>query len=693
MPGSRAQLSRLCFCLILGACASLPPGGYGVEDIVITGSDQLAAAAIKRCLLTMERSRFGLKLGSASASCQVPPFDKSPPTLDLWTWPWTEWGELNPAVVELDRQRLERFYRARGFYDARVSEVRYEPAAATQPQQEECDPERQRCTVQITFVVHEGQPLVVGEVSVNGLDALSAAERDRVLGAERPRSGRRFDELDYDRGKSSLAAQLAEASYAAATVSGEVRLDHAAKLAHVRYSVDPGPAYRFGAVHVVGLGALPSGPVVAAAGITRGEPYRQSALEEVQQEVYAFGAFSSVRVERVLDTTRRLVDLRIEVKPLEPNAFRLGAGVTAGALQRGDGQVESVPQWDVHLLGSYERRHLLGSLGKLRIEDRPRLIFKRPFPELGTPQLGNILRLRLTQPGWVEARTELSAETVWDYGPDPFKGFLRSDIIVRLAAQRAFLRRMLSARVALQQDVYLVPDSERQLPTGFDESQVDSGMLDLPPASYRYMFVEENLRLDLRDDALFPHGGALILVNLTQSVRSPTSDWTLFKVAPDARVYLALPFHISIAVRVAVAALFIQSAKPKPPGDSESEQLGPQNYRLRGGGAYSNRGFVAGQLGVGEDGGIRRWEASVELRLRIGQTFGFATFFDFGNVTATTNFGFNQPNPAAGFGLRYLSALGTIRGDFGYRLSPSEPEDTLGMVLPDAFHFTIGEAF
>jgi translocation and assembly module TamA len=346
----------------------VPRGQYGVAGLSIEGAEQLSEDAIKHCLLTMERDSFGLVLGVSSSGCRVPPFDHSPPELVLWRWPWTDWPTLNVAVLDVDKQRIERFYRARGFYDARVVEVRYEPPRAADPGAsagaEECDPSSDSCTVEIQIVVQEGQPLLVGSVEVAGLEALSDAMRGRILDQPLLVPGARFDELDYDRGKQGLLDRLAEESYAEATVEGQVRLDHPHKLAQASYRVKLGAAYRFGDVRVEGQGRLPTAPIIAAAGIERGAPYRQSELADVQREVYALGAFSSVEVDREIDAAHGEVHLRVQVRPLEPNTFRVGLGVTSGALQRVESQaVESVPQWDTHLLARYERRHVFGSLG------------------------------------------------------------------------------------------------------------------------------------------------------------------------------------------------------------------------------------------------------------------------------------------------------------------------------------------
>ena len=668
-------------------CAGVEKGQYGVDALELEGVEQMSDRAIERCLLTVERGDFGIPLGLSASECNAPPFDSSAPQLTLWSWPWTDWPTLNLAVLEVDRQRIERWYRARGFYDARVVAVRYDPpeAGASEPvvPAGRCDPQREQCTVRITIAIEEGTPLRFGTLAVEGLEGLPAGVRERVAAAELPQPGERFDEHDYDRGKTALADQLAEASYAGATVAGEVRLDHQARLAHVRYRVTPGLAYRFGEVRVAGNAALPEAPIRAAAGIERGQPYRQSALREVQQEVYAMGAFSAVEVERELDPATRRAHLRVKVTPLPYDAFRVGVGITSGVLQRTEtGQVESAPLWDVHLLGRYERRHVFGTLGKLRIEDRPRLIFQDPFPETPEPALGNLLRVRLNQPGLLEARTDLIFEGQWDYGPEPFLGFFRHDVVLRAGAKRAFLRRTLFATLALQHDRFIVPSGQL---TSTEEPA---------PTSYVYSFVEQDLRLDLRDDDVQPRSGVYLGLLASQSLRFPGSDWTLFRLLPEARGYVPLPLHIVLAARFAVAGVFITDANPalEP---LTTEELGPTSYRLRGGGAQSNRGFVAGQLGAGPEGGLRRWESSLELRIRLGQSFGVVGFFDLGDVNRGKRMRFDEPNPSAGFGLRYLTIVGAIRFDVGFRLGDVEADadELLLFSQPGAMHLTIGEAF
>jgi outer membrane translocation and assembly module TamA len=141
--------------------------------------------------------------------------------------------------------------------------------------------------------------------------------------------------------------------------------------------------------------------------------------------------------------------------------------------------------------------------------------------------------------------------------------------------------------------------------------------------------------------------------------------------------------------------LFVLDARTEPPLDAPSAELGPTTYRLRGGGAQSNRGFIAGELGNGREGGKRRWESSLELRIRLGGAFGVVLFYDMGDVHRGARFRFDHTNPSAGFGMRYLTVIGAIRIDLGFRLDdvPEEANSVRLFGAPGALHLTLGEAF
>jgi outer membrane translocation and assembly module TamA len=199
--------------------------------------------------------------------------------------------------------------------------------------------------------------------------------------------------------------------------------------------------------------------------------------------------------------------------------------------------------------------------------------------------------------------------------------------------------------------------------------------------------------IDLSDDAIQPTRGAYVGLLASQAPRWAASDWTAFRLAPEVRGYLPLPWYMVLAARFAVGAMFVTAADDRL--DATSQALGPNAYRLRGGGANSNRGFVAGELGAGNEGGLRRWESSLELRVRLGKYFGVVGFADVGDVNRDPSFRFNLPHPSAGFGLRYRTPVGPIRFDMGFRVGDLDANEELMPILnvPGAWHLTIGESF
>jgi hypothetical protein len=343
------------------------------------------------------------------------------------------------------------------------------------------------------------------------------------------------------------------------------------------------------------------------------------------------------------------------------------------------------------VFGNYERRHVLGTLGRLSVEERPRLIFNQPFPAFPDPTYGNILAFRVNQPGLVEARSDLFLDSAWDFGPDAFLGFRRHDLFGRLGIRRGYLRRAVVATLAVQQDFFLVPRGDNPTSDGSPT-----------PTPYGYSFVEQDLRVDLRDNRVRPTLGAYFGLNASEALRWAASDWTLFRLIPEARGYLPLPLDMVWATRLAAGAIFINDASPGL--DALSQQLGPTSYRLRGGGANGNRGFLPGRLGAGVQGGLRRWEASTELRLALGEALGLVGFIDLGDVNASPFFRFYRLNTSAGAGLRYHTPIGVLRLDAGFRIPSWQSTDGSVAVdettdyfpfshTPGALHFTVGESF
>jgi outer membrane protein assembly factor BamA len=373
----------------------------------------------------------------------------------------------------------------------------------------------------------------------------------------------------------------------------------------------------------------------------------------------------------------------------------LGVGIQAGIVTRGDTwDPISVPQWDVHLIAKYTQNRLLNGLRTLTVADRPAEIFQEQFPLATTPRFGNELRTELREFGVFEPRIAMVVSGAYLWGPDPYDTFFRHRVDTSVALERLFLRNeRLYLSIGIKNSVYRVPTGEVTM----------SGAPTPHDSLLTYVF--ERVRLDYRDDVTRPRKGMMVQTEVQEWGMAKLSSWRGFRVTPDARVYIPLPWYASFAFRFALGLLFIRHADSDL--DDLSARLGPRDSRLRGGGATSNRGWLPGELGDGPDGGTRRWEGSGELRLRLTQNFGAVGFFDVGDVSKKPELRWKYPQASSGFGLRYYTIVGPIRLDFAWRIKnlqvfgPDERDPggqqnkiNFGFAkMAGAIHITIGESF
>ncbi|RLB48165.1 MAG: hypothetical protein DRJ42_23835 [Deltaproteobacteria bacterium] len=693
--------------LLAGGCATIPKDRYGVSTLRIEGADEMGADAIEGCLSTAERSRVSFPLGIGQAgSCGEPPFDESPPEASLFAWPWTDYPLFDRIAFDQDLERIRRWYAARGFHGAEVTEARVEPAEALNQdtlEEDEAEPGCERrsddegCTLDITIVVDEGEPTLIEELTVTGLDELPEELRETVLRSVSIAEGDRFDEWEYDESKAAILRTLAQESYALASVEGTARVDRPNRKAFLELRVTPGPACVFGEVHVSGNEDLPAAPIRAAAGLSQGYRFDARDLEDAQRAVHDLGAFGSVMVEAIPPEEGNVVDVRVAVTPARRERLGLGVGIQSGIITRGattNDQI-SVPQWDVHLIARYTHRNFLGGMRQLILEEQPRLIFQEPFPGVTQPRFGNLVSADLRQPGFPEARMTTRFNASYEYGPDPFDTFFRHRVDTGLSVERSFLHlQTLFTSLGIHNSVYLVPDGELKENGG------------LPPSDYLLTYLSQDIRIDLRDNIRRPHAGAFLQLSVHESGYFLPSSWNYVRVVPDARAYIPLPLNITLAMRFTVGMYFITDTDDDL--DRENTELGPRDLRLRGGGASSNRGFIAGRLGDGPDGGTRRWEASLEVRVPINQLVGTVFFADAGDVSRETHFRFDHPQVSVGAGIRIFTPIGSIRWDVAGRIpglqvladvdqrAPGAQTTNaciFGACWPGATHISIGESF
>jgi outer membrane protein insertion porin family/translocation and assembly module TamA len=642
----------------LAGCASVPQGRSAVSDVDVVGNENVDTKEITEAIVTRKSPRFlGLVRGLVY-----------------------DFEIFNRFVLERDMARIERLYRARGYYDARVR--------ASRVIRESDD------SVRIEIVVEEGPVVVTRQAHIEGTSGLDEGLRTRieeVVGTEMPLE-QPFDEDRFERSEHAIKRTLTDAGYAFAEVEREAEVDVVHDEARCRYVVKPGALATFGEVAITGLGDLSEDAVRRTLDIDPGDDYSTAKLEDAQKAVLALGAFSSVVVTPDVEAARAkgttVVPVRVSVEPAELHKVVLGGGVAIDALKS-----------EVHLLGGWSSQNFLGGLRDFSIEARPGLVLhplrinnwtapSRPLP------MGRV-DARLEQPGLFEARTDGFFAPSFRVYPvlmrsdiaedDAVMGYMEA--IGTVGAERSLWRVYLSVRQHVQ---YAVPFAYL-------------GELSPFVGPVLFTYPELVLALDLTDDRGNPHQGLWLGTEWQSAILGDAQD---IKVVPEARGYVPMG-PLTLVLRTSAGLMWPfnygstleqQSRSPVGP-QSEVEGRDLQLVFFRGffaGGNKSNRGYpprtiaphavvplIAPSTAIASAscdeadmdrcavpvGGLTLWEASVEVRYPITGPLSGGVFCDTADVApAQMQFRLDHPHLSCGTGVRFVTPAGPIRLDLAYRI-------------------------
>jgi hypothetical protein len=363
---------------------------------------------------------------ASRATTHFPPFAvlSGVPVLGALDAVTVEYNTLDRFVLQRDLDRVRRYYRARGFYEAQVQAGRVVPTGD----------ERH---VRVEIAVREGEPVLLGEVQ--GPKELLAAALERkseesevLLAAGGPvqklvsafeagpvedpalcdqpgeicKPRPRFDEDRYEELKRAIARTLGDAGFAYARVEGHADIDLLTHRARIRLSVDPGPLCTFGEVTVAGNGGIPEGAIRDRLGFAKGARYSAEKLEAAHDELADLGVFGSIDVAAQLDQEKKTPDVpvAVNVQPIKLRAVKFGFGGVFGS------------QLEVHASVGWEDRNLLGGLRRFNVEARPGMVFyptsfsnlrapRKVTPVFGVPT-GSLLT-NFVQPSFPGKRTDM----------------------------------------------------------------------------------------------------------------------------------------------------------------------------------------------------------------------------------------------------------------------------------------------
>ena len=405
--------------------------------------------------------------------------------------------------------------------------------------------------------------------------------------------------------------------------------------ARVRIVVAPGARTFVDRVVVAGLDRTREEVVRRELRVREGEALGVDDVLETQRRLSSLGLFDAVTIVEIAGEAagRRTLVIRVSEAPRTSVSYGIGYGERD--LVRGSVEVT--------------RRNLFGMDRRLSAFVRMSFRGSRFLASFREPHLfGRRQELFVTafrdeedRETFDYARYGVSAQTAWALAP-------RWNVVLRQTYQEIRTYNVVEDCLAL-------------------DRQFCPATLSGPSAS---------LVGDTRDDALDPRRGYFLVTDAQLSHRVLGGD-TLVKAFVQASTYRLLAPRVVAAVsgRVGMGRTF--GLEPA---------LLPIPERFFAGGDYSLRGF--GVDDVRTEGGNGVLIGTLEMRVDTGGGFSVAAFTDAGNVyRLASDMTLSDLRYTAGVGLRYRSALGPLRLDWGFKLDRRADESA------SQLHVTIGHAF
>ncbi|MFW6347460.1 MAG: BamA/OMP85 family outer membrane protein [Cyclonatronaceae bacterium] len=573
--------------------------------------------------------------------------------LQFWRSGGFEFSELE---LRRDVIRLQRFYRRRGFYEISVN---YEVSEGKNAHQRE-----------VLFIVDEGPPTRIRSLEViyedtpeAQIEEIKAMDDVRRADSRNPlKEGRRYEAVRHPDVEAAYLNALRNSGFAFAKAEIEATVDTLARQADVRVVMQPGEQAYFNNISVEGDLSVPAKLYRYHSGIRQGDLYSLRSMRNAQQLVFRHPLVRLVTLSQPEQAEGDSVDIRIRVREQALRTIELQGGLGNEELVRG--QV------------SWTHRNPFGNGYRFNVSSRASFIEQRANVEYLIP-------------GFLTPRSNLSFS--------PF-GLRKNE------------------------DNFLIYQAGITNNLSYYRSQKLVGNL-----SYEFSLNDEALK-DVdgarRDSSLIYNVSAVQLSGIyNESVGNRGRGWAVRPFAEfsgffntgsivyqrfslDVRRFIDLSSTTKLALRTDAGLLFSGD-----PFDT------PANIRFYSGGTSSVRGWSRRQLGpkravVDDEGDFREYlplggQSMAMFNAEIRQELPFilnglqiAAFLDGGQVWLNkqdTNL--RELQFGSGGGFRYMSPIGPVRIDLGWKLNPSEEDlnsfanQNFGGVNRWAIHFSIGQAF
>ena len=552
-------------------------------------------------------------------------------------------ARLVDIELEADLANLRSFYLLEGFLDVEIG-----PELVTGSEGR----------LAVIVPVEEGPRRRVVRLEVVGSELWSGEElRDKVP-LER---GGAFHPALLDDSLNILRTLYEEEGYGEAAIVPRLEWNEEGTLVDVELDIHEGRRSEIDRVIFRGQRRSRLDALQRVIGLESGEVISRRRLLEAERELYRLGTFSRVDVAaRASVETDGKQDVLVDVEEGRPWRFAYGFSYHS---EDGLGGLLSLSR--VNLTGRGER---------LQLDARGNEAERR-------------FRLILDQPALLPWQIPVTL-TLFREDQERAAFELRET-----GAQISFTRDWADLRLGLLYDYRLV-----RLRPGPGVEFLDLSAIDREDREVELSSLTPNLFLDRRDDPVAPESGWSLAAQLEYAFPVFDAEDKFVKLFAQQTLYQPLGRFGTLAASLRLGAIEPLDPQitldPLVPPELPSAEI-PASERFFAGGRTSHRAYERDRLGrVGETlvddgnggflevGGNGLLVLNVDYRFPISGDFGGLIFFDWGNVWADwQNISIDEMKPGVGFGLRYLSPIGPVRIEMGWKLDREDFESSSPVFL------------
>ena len=621
---------------------------------------------------------------------------------------------FNEREFRRDVLRVQALYGVRGFPDAKVD------TSVT----------RTGNDIRITFLVSEGEPIVIDSLEVTGLPETVTMDRvEKELPLQR---GEPFDRLLFQTSVHTVEAILHNEGYAFAKVTGGFRAAPDARSVTVQLAAVPGPRATIARVDVTGNERIDKRVILKALSIWPGQVYSDKALHQSQIELYRSEMFRQVRIsiEDSLESARArdsLIDVSASVELAEYPLQRARLSAGYGTMDC----FRTLNSLDLfNFTGGGRKLEIRAGASKIGVASPVDANFQNGVcPVLASEDTSRLklnynLSMTLHEP-LLFSRKAMGTATVFTERHTEYKAFLREAVGTELAVTRQ-LGEDVPARISYGLSYGRTVASAVTFCAllnvcGAEDTRLFSARRGRSVLTFEISRDRTNSVLDATEGT-----ATALQVKWSPAFLGSDSLMQFAKVSFKFEAHRGLGDKNVLSTRFEIGSVIARTVN----FGNGAVRYAPPEERFYLGGANSVRGYAANQLGplvrvqrvsAGDTttstsalGGNFMTMGSIEARFAIPMKFPGvygAIFVDGGQVNNRSVLSLSGFRVTPGVGLRIASLLGPIRLDLGFNPYPitasalyAEQGENLVLDNPDfrprknwydyvRFNFSIGQAF